>query len=97
MNSFIRLQDEQLDLGDLPQVDERLRVDLWRCDAGLGLHGSWHRHPIDEVVDDILDGDAVTGGVRSEPDAMAEHVARQRLHVLGIDLGAAVHAAAPTP
>ena len=48
-------------------------------EPGLGggrAHGTGTR--CDHVVDDHLDGDAVAGGVRPEPHAMAEHVPRQR-------------------
>ena len=83
------LQDEQLDLGDLREVDERRGV--------LRRASSWNRHPVDDVLDHHLDGEAVAGGVRAEPDAMAEHVRRQILDVLGIHLVAVAVRAAPTP
>src|SRR5678810_567991 len=56
---------------------------------------SRHRHRIDDVVDDHVYGDAVTCGVRTEPDAMRQHVAREFLNVLGIHLGAAVQQQRP--
>src|SRR5215212_8147550 len=49
---------------------------------------SWHRHALDDVVDDHFNGDAVTGGMRPQPHAMSENVPRQVLDVLRIDFRA---------
>src|SRR5687768_15185704 len=43
----------------------------------------------------MFGGNAVAGGVRTEPDAMAEDVLRQLLHVLRIDFRALVHEERP--
>src|SRR5262245_1519771 len=56
---------------------------------------SRHRHRIDDVVDDHVYGDAVARRVRTEPDAVRQHVTRQLLDVLGINVGAAVHEQCP--
>src|SRR5262245_46645988 len=52
------------------------------------LPGSWYSHPVDDVVDHFVGGEAVAGGVRAEPDPVAEDVRRQILDVLRVNLGA---------
>ena len=75
------LQDEQLDLGDLRQVDQRRLVGLrsrpaisrsWSAMTGSS---SGNRHALDDVLDHGVGGQAVAGRVRAEPDAVAEDVA----------------------
>ena len=69
-------QDQQLDFGELRQVDQRrssisaLRSPVRR--RGQDLHGN--RHPLEDVLDHGVHGQAVAGRVRPEPDAVAEDV-----------------------
>src|SRR6185436_1536987 len=48
----------------------------------------WNGHLVHDIVDHHLGRDAVAGGVRAEPDAVAEDVPREILHVFRIDLAA---------
>src|SRR5215468_10662415 len=54
----------------------------------LGVLGSWYSDPVDDVIDHFVGGEAVAGGVRAEPDPVAEDVRRQILDILRVDLGA---------
>src|SRR2546430_5989722 len=47
---------------------------------------SWYRDPVDDVGDDAVGGEPVARRVRAEPDAVAEHVLREVLDVLRVDL-----------
>ena len=42
--------------------------------------------PLDDVLHHRVRGEAVAGGVRAQPDAVVEHVDREILDVLGVDL-----------
>ena len=88
------LEDDQLDLADLREVDERSDLLL------AGPHGIGTRATTS--FDHQLGGQSVAGGVRAQPDAVAEDVRRQILDVLGIDLVAAAdeqrpHLGQPAP
>ena len=69
------LEDDQLDLGDVREVDERREFLVVARSHGIG-------NPVDDVRDDRIGRQAVARRMRAEPDAMAEHVRRQFLDVL---------------
>ena len=71
------LQDEQLDLGDLRQVDERRRPSC--RGSPRDPHGIGTRSMMSSITASV--GQAVARGVRAEPDAVAEDVRRQILDV----------------
>src|SRR3954462_1531643 len=48
---------------------------------------SWNRHPLDDVGDHAVGGQAVAGGVWAVPEAAAEDIDGEILDVFGIDLG----------
>src|SRR5581483_9422355 len=56
---------------------------------------SWNGHSVHDVVDDHLNRYAMRRRVRSEPDAMAEHVSCELLHVFWKDFVAPMAQQAP--
>src|SRR6516162_4196625 len=57
--------------------------------SGLRSLRSRYWHPIDDFVDDHLHGHTMAGGMRPEPNAVAENVLCKVLHVLRVNLGTA--------
>src|SRR4026207_532863 len=72
---------------------ENERAALSECAAGTagrirvggGDHGSWNRRSFDDVLDHRVRGQPVAGGVRTQPEAVAEHVLREILDVFRVD------------
>src|SRR6478735_6448400 len=76
-------------LNVVPLEDERTAPSDYATGAAgrTGVEGSSRdRRSVDDVLDHRIGGQAVTGGVRSQPQAMAEHVLREVLNVFRIDL-----------
>src|SRR4030095_9517778 len=59
------------------------------------VEDSWDRRLVDDVLDDRVGRQPVAGGMRAEPEPMAQHLSREILHVFRIDLGAARGAQRP--
>src|SRR6476620_371463 len=74
-------------LNVVPLEDERTAPSDYATGAAgrTGVEGSSRdRRSVDDVLDHRIGGQAVTGGVRSQPQAMAEHVLREVLNVFRI-------------